>query len=59
MILGGKKPTGKPRDRWEDKTQKEGAKLLNTENLSISAKHRSDWKKKMEEAMFRKWAEHP
>lgn len=36
--LGGRRPTGKLRNRWEGKLQKDGTKLLNMKNWKAMAR---------------------
>jgi hypothetical protein len=40
--LGGRRPTGKLRNRWEGKMQKDGMKLPNMKNWHAMARCRSD-----------------
>jgi hypothetical protein len=44
--LGGRRPAGKPRNRYEDEVWKDATKLLNTKHLSAVVRHGSDWRKK-------------
>jgi hypothetical protein len=38
-YLGGRRPSGKLRSRWEDEVPKDAAKLLNTKNRRAAARH--------------------
>jgi hypothetical protein len=40
--LGRRRPTGKPRNRWEGKLWKDGTKLFNMKNWHAMARLRSD-----------------
>jgi hypothetical protein len=55
--VGGRRPTGKPWNRWEDEVRKDAAKLLSMKNWFPTTRHRSDWWKKTGETMARKRAE--
>jgi hypothetical protein len=49
---------GRPRNRWEDVTQRDEANLLRIRKWKAAARD-EEWKKKVGEAMARKRAEVP
>jgi hypothetical protein len=57
--LRGRRPAGKPRNRWEDEVRKDGTILLNMKNWRTASRHRNDWRKKTWQAMARKRIEEP
>jgi hypothetical protein len=54
----GRRPVGRPRNRWEDVIQKGAANLLGIRNWKAAARD-EEWRKKVVEAMARKRAEAP
>jgi hypothetical protein len=36
--LGGRRPAGKPRNRWEEEVRKDAIKLVNTKKVACSGK---------------------
>jgi hypothetical protein len=49
--LGGRRPAGKPRDRWKDEVQKVAAKLLSAKNWRVAARYNVTGGKKTGETM--------
>jgi hypothetical protein len=54
--VGERRPTGKPRNRWEDEVRKYAVKLLHIKKWLAPARHRSDWWRKGREIMAQKRA---
>ncbi|KAJ4450096.1 hypothetical protein ANN_01503 [Periplaneta americana] len=47
----GKRPVGRPRNRWEDMVQEDATSLLRLRNWKVAAKDRDKWRGRIEEAM--------
>lgn len=51
--MEGKRPVGKPKQRWEDNVKKDALEMLGIRNWKESAKDRDEWRRKIEEAKAR------
>ena len=51
---GGKRPTGRPRLRWEDGAKEDAAKL-GGKNWTVVALNREGWRKLLKEAEAHPW----
>ncbi|KAG8236467.1 hypothetical protein J437_LFUL015473 [Ladona fulva] len=48
--MGGKRPVGKPRARWEDNVSKDTRDLLGIRNWREQSRDRDGWRQKIDEA---------
>ncbi|KAG8238981.1 hypothetical protein J437_LFUL005038 [Ladona fulva] len=48
--MGGKRPVGKPRARWEDNVSKDTRDLLGIRNWRQQSRDRDGWRQKIDEA---------
>jgi hypothetical protein len=55
----GKRPVGRPRNRWEDNVLKNAVSLLHIRNWKSAAEIRQNWSKNTEVAMTQIWAKAP
>jgi hypothetical protein len=54
-CFGGGRPAERPRNRWEDAIQTYAANMLWIQNWKAAARDKEKWRKKVGEAMARKW----
>jgi hypothetical protein len=58
-CFGGRRPVGRPRNRWKNVIQRDAANLLRIRNWKAVARDKQEWRKNVGDAMARKWAEAP
>ncbi|RNL65703.1 hypothetical protein D7I40_24510 [Citrobacter sp. MH181794] len=51
--LEGKRPRGRPRDRWEDEIYKTSELLLQSRNWKTLSRDRDEWRRRIAEAKAR------
>jgi len=58
-CYGRRKPTGKPRSRWEDAVWRDTVDFLQIQNWKAAERKRESRMKVIGEVMARRWAETP
>jgi hypothetical protein len=58
-CFGRRRPVGRLRNRWQGAIQRDATNLLRIWNWKAAARDKEEWRKKVGEAMARKWAEPP